>query len=161
VLVGVIAGAFGVRGEVKVELTTDFPDRFKKTSTIYAGHDHRPMTVSGSRLIGERVALQLAGIADRNSAQALFNTPLYVPRADVMPLPEGRYYHDEIIGLHAITTDGQSLGIIVEILATGSNDVYVAREGAKEVLIPALKDIVREIDRHRGLIVVEPVEGLF
>lgn len=159
-LVGVVAGAFGVHGEVKVDLTTDFPDRFKQAPTVYAGPEHRPMTVAGSRKIGDRVALTLAGVADRNAAQALFDTRLYVPASEVLPLPAGRYYHDEILGLHVTTTTGQALGTIVEILATGSNDVYVAREGKKEVLIPALKDVVVEIDVPSGRLVVEPVEGL-
>ncbi|MDB5059854.1 MAG: rRNA processing protein RimM [Chloroflexi bacterium] len=159
-LVGIIAGAFGVRGELKVQLLTDFPDRFQKLATIYAGEDRRPMAVLGARPIGERVALRLAEVPDRDAAQALFDTRLYVPRSEVMPLPEGRFYHDQIIGLQAVTTEGQTLGTIVEILQTGSNDVYVAREGSTEVLIPAIKDVVREIDVQGGRLVVEPIEGL-
>jgi 16S rRNA processing protein RimM len=155
-----IAGAFGIRGEVKVELFTDFPDRFKNLATIFAGEDRRPMTVVGARPIGDRMALRLADVSDRNAAQALFGTALYVPRTELMPLPEGRYYQDDIIGLQAVTTDGQVLGSIVDILVTGSNDVYVARQGDKEILIPALKDIVREIDVPGGRMVVEPIEGL-
>jgi 16S rRNA processing protein RimM len=160
VLVGTIAGAFGVRGEMKVQLATDFPDRFKPNLTLYAGEDHRPVVVTSSRPIGDRVALTLADIKDRNAAQAMFSTPLYVRRGDVMPLPEGRFYHDEIIGLRVVTTSGDQIGTVVEILATGSNDVYVAREGDSEVLIPALKDIVKEIDLPAGKMVVEPIEGL-
>jgi 16S rRNA processing protein RimM len=78
----------------------------------------------------------------------------------VMPLPEGRYYHDQIIGLQAETSTGEPLGTIVEVLATGSNDVYVARLDERETLIPALKDVVRQIDIAGGRLIVEPVEGL-
>jgi 16S rRNA processing protein RimM len=106
------------------------------------------------------VALTLADIADRNAAQAMFGTPLYVKRGDVMPLPEGRYYHDQIIGLRVVTTTGKHLGTVVEIMATGSNDVYITREGDAEVLIPALRDVVKEIDVPGGTMVVEPIEGL-
>jgi 16S rRNA processing protein RimM len=160
VLVGTIAGAFGVRGEMKVQLATDFPDRFKPNLTLYVGEEHRPMIVSGSRPIGDRVAIKLADVTDRDAAQAMFSVPLYIRRADVVPLPDGHYYHDEIIGLRVVTTGGEALGTVVEILATGSNDVYVAREGEREVLIPALKDIVKDIDVPGGTMVVEPIEGL-
>jgi 16S rRNA processing protein RimM len=145
---------------MKVQLATDFPDRFKPNLTLYAGDEHRPMMVTGSRAIGDRVALKLADISDRDAAQAMFSTPLYVKRGDVMPLPEGRFYHDQIIGLRVVTTAGDELGTVIEILATGSNDVYVARDGDAEVLIPALKDVVKEIDVPGGRMVVEPVEGL-
>jgi len=159
-MVGVIGGAFGVRGELKVDLYTDFPDRFAKLGSVFVGSDHRPMKVVGARPLGERVALKLEGVADREAAQALFDTPIYVRRTEVMPLPEGRYYHDQILGLEAYTTEGAHLGTIVEILATGSNDVYVAQNGTAEVLIPALKDIIRSIDLQEKRLTVEPIEGL-
>ncbi len=160
VVVGVIAGAFGVRGELKVDLYTDFPDRFTPQQIVYLGDDHRPATVLAVRPIGDRLALYLDGVASRDAAQALFDVPICVRRSEVMPLPEGRYYHDQIIGLEAYTTGGQHLGAIVEVLATGSNDVYVARMGATEVLIPALKDVVRSIDLQNKRLIVEPIEGL-
>lgn len=149
-----------MHGEVKVDLYTDFPDRFAKQRTVFVGDDHRPVTVLAARPIGERVALRLNGVADRNAAQALFDTPIYVRNSDLMPLPEGHYYQHEIMGLEAYTTEGLYLGAIVEILGTGSNDVYVARNGTAEVLIPALKDIVRSIDLETKRLVVEPIEGL-
>ena len=77
-----------------------------------------------------------------------------------MPLPEGHYYYDQIIGLNAITTDGTPLGTVVEILSTGSNEVYVVRAEGREVLIPAIRDVVRQIDLAAGVLVVEPIEGL-
>ena len=155
-----IAGAFGVRGELKVDLYTDFPDRFAPGQIIYLGDDHRPATVIATRPIGDRLAMILEGVADRDAAQALFDVAISVQRAEVMPLPEGRFYHDQIIGLEAYTTQGLYLGAIVEILATGSNDVYVARKGTDEVLIPALKEVVRRIDLQGNQMIVEPVEGL-
>jgi 16S rRNA processing protein RimM len=160
VLVGVIAGAFGVRGEVKVDLYTDFPERFQAGSTVYLGDHNRPAVVLGARPLGQRVGLTLEGVGDREAAQALFDTPIRVPRSQVMPLPEGRYYHDQIIGLQAETSTGEPLGTIVEVLATGSNDVYVARLDERETLIPAIKDVVRQIDIAGGRLIVEPIEGL-
>ncbi len=160
VLVGVIAGALGVRGELKVDLETDFPDRFARLKTIFVGAEHRPMAVAGARRHASRVALKLAEIGDRDAAQALQGSPLYIPSGEVMPLPNDTYYRDEIIGLAVSTADGQALGTVQEILATGSNDVYVVHDGTREVLIPALKEIVREVDLAGGRMVIQPVEGL-
>lgn len=159
-LVGTVAAAHGVRGEVKVDLATDFPDRFKRLKTIYVGDEHRPMAVLGARRIGGRVALRLEGITDRDAAQSFRGAALSIPRAEAMPLPEGHYYYDQIIGLNAITTDGTPLGTVVEILSTGSNEVYVVRAEGREVLIPAIRDVVRQIDLAAGVLVVEPIEGL-
>jgi 16S rRNA processing protein RimM len=160
VLIGVVAGAHGVRGEMKVDLQTDFPDRFKRLGTVYTGEDHRPLQIAAVRKLGERVALRVAAVTDRDAAQAMRGTELYIPISEIMPLPAHTYYRDQIIGLQVVTTSGEPLGTITEILITGSNDVYVARDEQREVLIPALKDIVREVDLEGGRMVIEPVDGL-
>lgn len=160
VLIGVIAGAHGVKGEMKVNLETDFPDRFKRLRTIYVGKDHVPTRVEGARRLGDRVAIRLAECTDRNAAQALHGTLLYIPSREMMPLPAHTYYRDQIVGLQVVTTTGEALGTITEVLATGSNDVYVARDEQREILIPALKEIVREVDVTGGRMVIEPVDGL-
>jgi 16S rRNA processing protein RimM len=158
--VGKVAGAMGVTGEVKVDLTTDFPDRFQRLEVIYVGLEHRAMRVSRVRRHHGRVILALADVQDREAAAALQGAPLYVPRSEAVPLPEGHYYHDQILGLRVETTAGDALGTVVEILVTGSNDVYVVRGDTGEVLIPALREVVRSIDLSAGLMVIEPVEGL-
>jgi 16S rRNA processing protein RimM len=158
--VGVVAGAMGVHGEVKVDLTTDFPDRFTDLETIYVGPGRRPMRVRRARRHHRRVILALEAVEDRDAAAALQGLPLFVPRAEAVPLPSGHYYHDQILGLQVETSLGEPLGHIVEILVTGSNDVYVVQGERGEVLIPALKDVVRSIDLAAGRMVVEPVEGL-
>jgi 16S rRNA processing protein RimM len=160
VLIGIVAGAHGVRGEMKVDLQTDFPDRFKRLTTVYIGQDHRPLQIAAARKLGDRVALRVASVTDRDAAQAMRGTELYIPIADIMPLPAHTYYRDQIIGLRVETTGGEPIGTITEILVTGSNDVYVAKNEQREVLIPALKNIVREVDLQGGRMVIEPVDGL-
>jgi 16S rRNA processing protein RimM len=150
----------GVRGEVKVDLTTDFPDRFTDLETIYVGPGRHAMRVLRARRHHGRVLLSLEAVEDRDAAAALQGLPLFVPRADAVPLPPGHYYHDQIFGLQVETSLGEPLGHIVEILVTGSNDVYVVQGERGEVLIPALKEVVRSIDLAAGRMVVEPVEGL-
>jgi 16S rRNA processing protein RimM len=159
-LVGVVAAPVGVRGEVKIDLYTDFPDRFTQLTEIYVGDGHRPMRLAGSRRHAGRVALRFVDVPDRDAADALRGQPLYIPRSQAMPLPEGHYYHDQIIGLRAVSTAGEDLGVIEAILPTGSNDVYVARDGTRELLIPAIRDVVRDIDLDAGTLTVEPIEGL-
>lgn len=160
VQIGKVAGAMGVQGEVKVDLTTDFPDRFNRLDAIYVGTEHRMMHVRQARRHHGRVILALHEVEDRDAAAALQGAPLFVPRAEAVPLPEGHYYHDQILGLRVETTTGQPLGTVVEVLVTGSNDVYVVKGAAGEVLIPALKDIVQSIDLAAGTMLIEPVEGL-
>lgn len=159
-LVGVVAAPVGVRGEVKIDLATEFPDRFKLIETIYVGEEHRPMELAGARRHAGRVALRFAAIADRDAAEPLRGQPLYIPRAEAMPLPEGHYYHDQIIGLRVVTTAGEALGTVQQILPTGANDVYVVRDEQREVLVPAIRDVVRRIDVEAGLMEVEAIEGL-
>jgi 16S rRNA processing protein RimM len=160
VLIGMIAGAHGVKGEMKVDLETDFPDRFKRLRTVYAGKDHVPVRVEGARRLGDRVAIRLADCTDRDAAQALRGTLLFIPSSELMPLPAHTYYRDQIVGLRVVTTAGETLGTITEILVTGSNDVYVVRDEQRETLIPALKEIVREVDVTGGRMVIDPVDGL-
>jgi len=75
-------------------------------------------------------------------------------------LPEGQYYHDQIIGLQVKTTGGEYIGDIVDILTGKSNDNYIVRGAAGEILIPAIEDVVRSIDLDKGCITIEPIEGL-
>lgn len=158
--VGTIAAPVGIRGEVKVNLDTDFPDRFKRLKVIYAGEEHRLLHVAAARRHADRVALRFAEVPDRTAAESLRGMPLYIPRAEAMPLPEGHFYHDQIIGLRVVSTAGDALGVIEEVMPTGNNDVYVARGGAQEVLIPAIRDVVRDIDLDAGTMTVELLDGL-
>jgi 16S rRNA processing protein RimM len=160
VLIGVVAGAHGVRGEMKVDLQTDFPERFKRLTTVYTGPDHQPLQIAAVRKLGDRVALRVDAVTDRDAAQAMRGAELFIPIGEIMPLPAHTYYRDQIIGLRVETTSGEPLGTITDILITGSNDVYVAKDEQREVLIPALKDIVREVDLEGGRMVIEPVDGL-
>lgn len=94
------------------------------------------------------------------TAAALRGKLLAIPQAEAMPLGEGEYFHHQILGLEVYTTTGERLGPIVEIMVTGSNDVYVVDRQGQEVLIPAIADVVQEVDLEGGRLVIEVVEGL-
>ena len=76
------------------------------------------------------------------------------------PLPEGQYFHDQIIGLQVQTTEGQIIGTVTDIITGQSNDNYVVRHDKEEILIPAIEDVIKSIDLDKGIIIIEPMEGL-
>ena len=160
VLIGVVAGAHGLAGEVRVVPASDFPERFARLATVFLEQASRGqlMTVSESRLHSGKgqVILKLAGIEDRNAAAALRGAQLLVPMSQALPLAEGQYYEFQVVGLEVVTTSGESLGPITEVLRTGANDVYVT----ERALIPAIDSVVKQIDLQQGRMVIEPPSGL-
>jgi 16S rRNA processing protein RimM len=163
-LVGLVVGAFGVHGELKVRPETDFPERFARTQTIYVGSAHTPMPVAGARVTpGEQVILRLTPITDATAAARLRSTPLYVPASEATALPPDRFYVHDLIGLRAERPDGTVLGTISTIYPGPANDAYAVREvgTGREVLVPAIKSVVVRIDLAAGVMVIDPLPGLF
>ncbi len=155
VTVGRIVAAHGIRGEVKVESTTDFPERFEPGSELWLRG--RPVTVESSRASGKALYVKLAGVETRNEAEALRSAELKRPQ---QALEEGLFYRHDVIGLQARTAAGEILGRVADVLTTGSADVYVVRGRKGELLLPATDDVVLEIDIAKRRMVVELVEGL-
>jgi 16S rRNA processing protein RimM len=139
---------------------TDFPDRFARTEQVLLGSSPTTFRLERHRLHRGRLILKLEGIEDRSSAEKLRGAQLEVPVEDATPLPAGEYYWHQVVGLVVEDTRGHPIGTVREILRTGGNDVYVVWDGAREVLLPAIKDVVRTIDLERGLMVVDPLPGL-
>lgn len=159
-IVARILGPHGLQGEVKAEVLTDFPDRFSLLKTVYVGDELSPAVLEGHRLQGGKIILKLEGCEDRENAAELQGKLVYVTLEEAVPLAEDEYYVYEIMGLEVWTTEGEFLGYVDEVLHTGSNDVYVVKNGRGEVLVPALSDVVREVDLERGRIEVRLMEGL-
>jgi 16S rRNA processing protein RimM len=156
VTVGRILAPHGVRGEVKVEVLTDFPERFDAGATLWI--EGAPVRVEGSRPQGKAFLLKLQGIDGRSEAEALRGRELMAPRLD--ELGEDTYYRDDLIGFNVVTAQGEGLGELADIFSTGSNDVYVVRGAMGELLLPATDDVVLEVDLPSRRIVVEVIEGL-
>lgn len=155
--IGRVLAPWGHRGEIRVEILTDFPERFGQLREVQVGEDLRPYPLESARLHKGNAILKLGGVADPSQAAELRGEILYVPLSEAVPLGEHEYYHHQILGLDVFTADGQPLGQVTEILETGSNDVYVARDGGREVLIPALVTVIREVDlEHHRLVVALP-----
>jgi 16S rRNA processing protein RimM len=155
-VIGEVAGAFGVRGEVKVSSLTDFPDRFKDLKTVYLGAGRQPYDVIRSRLHQGRILLQLGGLDTPEQVAALGRVEISVPRAEAVPLPEGAFYLDDLIGVRVRTTEGADVGHITDVLRTGSNDVWIVGHGKQSVLIPAIADAVQELNVEAKYAVILP-----
>ncbi len=160
IAVGHIGSVFGVKGEVRVTLATDFPERFRGLETVYLGPEARPARLLSSRPHQDAMLVRLEGYPDRTAAESLIGLWVQVPQAEVLPLGDGEYYVFQLIGLRVRTTDGRDLGVIDEILNTPANEVFVVQGEAGEVLIPYINDVIAEERLDAGEIIVHPVPGL-
>ena len=159
-VIGKIVAPWGVRGEVKVAIETGFPERFKRLKKVYVGEKATSFVLEGSRLHKGHALLKLRGCDDRGAAEKLRGQLVYIPFEEAMPLGEDEYYVYQIVGLDVWTSEGEHLGRISEVLFTGANDVYVVRGEKGEILIPAVEDVVLEVDLAGGRMIVELMDGL-
>jgi len=156
VAIGRISSIHGIKGELRVMPLTDFPERFDAGVQVWL--DGVPLRVRRRRWQGKEMIVALEGIETRDAAEALRGKELMAPSPK--PLEEGVFYQHDIVGLRAVTHEGEVLGRVAEVLSTGSNDVYVVVGDRGELLLPALEGVVHEIDVTNGRIVVEVIEGL-
>lgn len=155
--IGRIVGAHGVRGAVKLRIWTHFPERIPELTHVYLDGETTPRRLLRAQLHGDIALLQLEGISTRNEAEALRGAVVRIDRSQAAPLAEDEYYHFEIIGLHVVNEAGEHLGQVVEILETGANDVYIVqRPDGRELLLPALRSVILEIDLEHQRMVVRP-----
>jgi 16S rRNA processing protein RimM len=155
VAVGRVLAPFGLKGELKVQPLTDNPDRFAPKSKLYAGQ--QPVTVVRSREAQGFVYLTLKGHSDRTSVERFRHAVLQIPEVDLPALPEGEFYRFQLLGLAVFDGEGNPIGTLDEVIVTGANDVYRVRtpEG-KDVLLPALDDVVLSVDLDARRMVVSP-----
>jgi len=161
--VGKIAGSFGVEGWVKVIPLTDFPERFKKMDTIKLNRAGtiKEVRVESARPYKGAYLLKLQGIESPEEAARYRNALLQIDESELYPLPEGSYYHFQLEGLEVYDEDRGFLGHLTEVLSTGANDVYVVKSGQYgEVLIPAIKEVVLQVDLKAGKMDVRLLPGL-
>jgi len=167
----------GLNGEISCEIITEFPERFQKTKRVFlsppvnpgsmeplAGAAPQPMTIIRARLAPHRgqaeIILQLADVNDRDAADKLRGWLVQIPEREAWKLPRGRFYWHQILGLRVVTSEGEEIGTVAEILETGANDVYVVKGKGPERLIPAIKQVVQEIAPERGEMVVTLLPGM-
>ncbi len=157
VIVGEIAGAFGVKGWVKIHSHTTPPDNILAYSPwLLEGKDGtKEYKVLSGRMHGPSVIAQLEGVDDRDLALRLRSSKIWVPRDRFLPAEDGHYYWVDLVGLRVRNTAGVDLGKVAEMMATGANDVIVA-QGERERLIPfVIGQFVREINLGEGFMIVD------
>lgn len=160
VVVGRIARAHGVRGEVAVQVISEVPERFRVGATVWT-EDGRALTVSSSRAHGDRLLVRFAEVADRERAQGLRGALLFVPESASPELPQGSWWDHQILGSVVSTEGGRELGIVRDVIHTAANDVWSAvDEAGVETLIPVILDVIVEVDVDDKRIVVREVPGL-
>ena len=160
IAVGRVRRPHGVRGELRVELLTNYPERLSHHEVLYLGEELRPYPLESVRFHQDVALIKLVGCEDRDQADLLRGQLVQVPFEDAVPLDEGEYYDFQIIGAEVVTEAGESLGRVAEVLETKANDVYVVLGPRGEVLIPVVEHVVQEIDLDAGRILVKLMPGL-
>ncbi len=161
--VGVITSTHGIKGEVKVFPTTDDANRFKKLKKVIldTGKEKIDMEIAGVRFFKNMVILKFKGIDDINDVEKYRKAELYVTRENAVPLKKNEYYIADLIGMDVVSDEDEELGVIDDVLQTGANDVYVIKNaGCQDLLIPAIKDCVKDVDVEGGKMIVHLLEGL-
>jgi len=160
---GEIVGVHGLQGALKIRSYAVSPALFKAGQNFYLespdGHV-QTRSVVWAKPHGKGLLLAIEGVTDREAAEGLIGSRLAVERATLPDLEEGTFYWFELIGMSVYTRQDQYLGVVENIIPTGSNDVYVVRDGQSEVLVPALASVVQLIDTNQRRMEVDLPEGL-
>ncbi|MCB2190852.1 MAG: ribosome maturation factor RimM [Deltaproteobacteria bacterium] len=164
VLMGRAAGAFGVKGEVKLTSFAQDDSIFKRVELIYAGSEPgaaKPLTILGARRHSGRLLLRLKEIATREQAAALGGAWVYLRVEDLDPLGEDEYYWFQLKGAQVLTAGGRLLGRVKAVTDAGAQELLVVSAPQKpELLVPVVDDIVKEIAPEQGRVVIDPPPGL-
>ena len=160
VVVGVVVKSHGIRGEVVVENRSDNPDRWSPDATVF-DRDGMPMRIADVRPNKGRLLVRFEGVDDRTAADRLRGRELLVPESWLPELPEGEWWPHQIEGCRIVTEAGRDLGVVTVVIANPANDLWVTVDDAgDETLIPALADLLLQIDVVAKRIVVRSVPGL-
>ena len=161
--VGVIANTHGVRGEVKVFPTTQEPERFKKLKDVIldTGKEKIDLEVKGVRFFKNLVIVKFKGIDNINDIEMYKGRDLWVPREEAQELDEDEYYIGDLIGMEVVLEDNTHFGTLKDVMETGANDVYVVElPDHQEVLLPAIKECILDVDLEENVMTVHLMKGL-
>lgn len=161
--VGVITQTHGVHGEVKVFPTTDDPERFLDLEYVFldTGREKKKLTIQNVKFFKQFVILKFKGINNINDIEKYKRCPLLVDRENAVELEEDEYFIADMIGMDVVTEDGEVFGTLKDVIETGANDVYIINSKKHgEVLIPAIKECILEVNVKEGRMLVHIMEGL-
>lgn len=153
--IGKLRRPHGVKGEMVMEMITDFPNRIKAGIQIFIGEKKKEYKLISIRPNGELFLISIEGFSDCDAVSVFRNKWVSVLASTIGPLPEGLFYHREVIGMQVADEQGNLIGTVKEILVTGANDVYVVEApDSSEILLPAIKSVILSMDRdaHRMIV---------
>jgi 16S rRNA processing protein RimM len=160
-VVGKLRRPHGLRGEILLDVYTDFPERLRKNTRVYLGEEHRPVSIRSRRVHGRGLLLSFEGYDSPEEVGQLTHELVFVRVEDRPPLPEGEYYHHQLIGLQVVEEGGRVLGALTQILENPANDVYVVQpESGPEILLPAIEPVILDVDLEKGVVLVHLLPGL-
>ena len=161
--IGQIVNTFGIKGMVKVKPFTDDITRFDKLKKVYIENRtvKKEYEIEEVKYHKDMVLIKFKGIENPEQANLLRDMYLLVDREEEQPLEEGTYYIVDMIGLDVYTEEGELLGKLEDIFNTGSNDIYVVKdELGKQILLPAISDVIKQIDMENRKMIVHLISGL-
>ena len=163
VLLGKVVATHGIKGQLRIAVYSgEFETILSLSSMMLKGPDGRmeSFEVAAAAVHGKKILVALKGYGTINQALLLVGRELYATRDQMPELAEGEFYWCDLLGLKVLSEGGETLGLLADIIATGSNDVYVVKDNGREYLIPALEDVVLDINLDEGIMTVSPPEGL-
>lgn len=164
IVIGKIDRAHGIKGEAIITSYSDFPERFEHDNIVYVSsrnNQKQELKIEKSRVHHNRFIIKFYNIDTRNEAEQLRGLTLEILSEQIASLPEGRYWHHDIVGLDVYTDDNGFLGTISEVLENPANDIYVVKTpDKKEILLPAIKDVILNIDLDNKKMTVKLIPGL-
>jgi 16S rRNA processing protein RimM len=161
--IGKIVNVHGLKGDIRIVPTTDDPSRFNLLDSIeiFFGSESSTYHLERAKPHKNVLVLKLKGIEDRKAAETLIGGIIKVPRAKALPLEDNEYYQKDLIDMSVISNVGEDLGTLVQVIETGANDVYVIRpESGKDLLIPAIKECILDVDVPGKKMTVHLMKGL-
>lgn len=161
--VGKIINTHGLRGDVKIVTWTDYPEDFEEIEKVYVRRKtgDEVLTITNVKYQKNNIIVKFKEIADINEAEKYKNLVLFADREDLPELEEGAHYIADLIGLDIVDEEGELIGVLVDVFNTGANDIYdVKREGKKNLLLPVIDEVVKNIDLENKKITVHVMEGL-
>lgn len=161
--IGIISSTHGIGGEVKVYPTTDDVKRFKKLKQVIldTGREELILEIAQVRFFKQMVILKFREFQSINDVERFRGKSLYVTRENAVKLQKDEYFIADMIGMKVVSTEGEELGELADVLQTGANDVYVVqKEGQPELLLPAIKECIRKVDMDKRILTVYLMPGL-
>jgi 16S rRNA processing protein RimM len=160
-VIGRVLAPHGIDGAFRMTILTDFPERLASLRRVYLGDEPKPRRVRRAQLHPPHALMWLAGFTDEKAVEPFRGALLRIDHEQAAPLPEGEYYYWQLIGATVVDEAGAALGVLLEIIETGANDVYVLRTpSGGELLLPAINEVILNVDADRGLITARLLPGL-